>query len=135
MTKENRRLNTGYEWELSDQAFAEAELLRQAKAWRGAVSRYYYAAFHGARAALLSRGEEPATHSGVANRFAELFVRTRLLEGRLSRVLGRAQRDREQADYARAVVFSETDAVDTAREVEGFRKAIETLLRSEGWLG
>lgn len=134
MTRENRRLNTRSEWELGEEAWNEAELLRGAQAWRGAVSRYYYAAFHCARAALLSRGEEPATHAGVANRFAELFVRSGLLEGRLSRLLGRSQRDREQADYARAVVFSEADAVEAAREVGDFREAVAQLLRSEGWL-
>ena len=66
MTEENRHLNVTTEWEMSDSSWLEAELLLQGQAWRGAVSRYSYAAFHSARAALLSRGLEPATHVGLA---------------------------------------------------------------------
>lgn len=133
MTEENRRLNVATEWEMSDSAWAEAELLLGGRAWRGAVSRYYYAAFHGARAALLSRGLEPATHAGLANRFAEIFVRNGILEPRLSRVLGRLQRDREQADYSRSVIFQENDALAARQEVNDFREALRELLSTEGW--
>ena len=36
---------------------------------RAAISRAYYAAFHAARAALLTLSESPKSHGGVRNRF------------------------------------------------------------------
>ncbi len=42
---------------------------------RAAISRAYYAAFHAARAALLTEGESPKSHGGVRNRFGYHFIR------------------------------------------------------------
>lgn len=134
MTEENRRLNIADEWHLSEESWKSAELLREAGQWRDSVGRYYYAAFHAARAALLARGQEPRTHAGVSSQFSRLFVRSGLLEPRHSRLLGRLQRDREQADYSREVIFTEEDANETRAEVSNFRAAVCDMLTAEGWL-
>jgi uncharacterized protein (UPF0332 family) len=58
---------------------AAAEALRAAMALLGlgltrdAISRLYYAVFHAARAALVSRGLHAKTHSGQRSRFVATF--------------------------------------------------------------
>ena len=48
------------------------------------ISRAYYAAFHAARAALLTVGESPKSHGGARNRFGYHFIRT----GRVPKAVG-----------------------------------------------
>jgi len=57
-------------------AFSDAELLLENGSVESTINRGYYAAFQAARAALLTGGESPDTHSGVIHRFSYHFVRT-----------------------------------------------------------
>lgn len=134
MTDENRRRNARDEWGLAESSWAAAELLSQNGFHRDAVARYYYAAFHAARAALLTHGEEPRTHLGVSSRFNELFVRDGLMPATSSRALGRLQREREQADDHRDVVFVEADVEEARQGVEEFLEALRAVLTQGGWL-
>lgn len=134
LTGDNRRANLGEEWELSDGAWAEGEALLAARQPRGAITRYYYAAFHAARAALLTRESEPRSHGGVVSEFSRHFVRTDLIDSRLVRVLGRLESDRTEADYARAVVFTMPDAEEARDAARAFREAVRDLLVREQWM-
>lgn len=98
------------------------------------MTRYYYAAFHAARAALLSRGLEPRTHASIKSLFSQHFVLEGLLEPPASRVLSRLETEREDADYSRESIFTEADA-RTAREMTlQLREPLGKLLAREGWL-
>ncbi len=95
------------------------------------VTRAYYAAFHSARAALLSEGEEAHTHKGTHSAFNRLFVHP----GRLPTATGRALRNlhdlRLQADYDDGGALTEAqarDALDTAR---AFVEAVAALIDAE----
>ena len=134
MTDENRRFNLQRELQASDEEWEVAGRLAELGYLRQAVGRYYYAVYHAARAALLSRGLEPATHSGMVTEFHRVFVHQGLLEARRARALGRLQRDREEAEYAPAIQFSPEDVVAARGSAADLREFVTTLLSGEGWL-
>lgn len=134
MTPENIRYNAGQEWNLSEEAYTEAETLNRAGLRRGALTRYYYAAFHAVRAALLTRSVEPTTHSGTRSEFSRAFVRTALVSRDVARALTSLQKEREEADCSRAFLVDDADADEAREAASTVRNAIEALLRAEGWL-
>ena len=69
MTGENRKLNIAEAIARAGDAFREAQTLIAAGLPNGAVSRAYYAAFHMARAGLLSRGIEAKSHAATQKLF------------------------------------------------------------------
>lgn len=96
------------------------------------MTRYYYALFHAVRALLLTEGVEPRTHLSVQSEFYRRFVQEGPLSAATARTLSYLQKDREDADYSRAVVFSE-EAVEHARELASvLRQEIMALLSD--WL-
>lgn len=124
MSPENRRAAIATQLRKASSALASAELL-----WRGgfnddAVSRAYYAVFHAARAALLTLGLQPRTHKGVNQRFNADLVIPGKIEAEYLSLLGRAQMNREAADYS---VERELSPAEAQVEVEGARRFIERM--------
>lgn len=62
--------------ERADAACREGDFLTEQAAYQGAVNRYYYAAFHAARALLTTRNVDSARHAGVIALFQQHFVKT-----------------------------------------------------------
>lgn len=96
------------------QSLRDADLLANTGAAEGAVNRYYYAAFHAARALLATRGLDASKHSGVIALFQQQFVKTGLIASDVARALPQAFEKRQNSDYAD---FSET----TTEELERVR--------------
>lgn len=134
MTQENRGHNLRREWSLSESAWTEAEILLRANQPRGAVTRYYYSAFHAACAALLSEGIETTTHTGVRNQFALHFLKKQRLSVTLGRNLASLQQQREDADYERELQIDHTQAEWARDEAAEVRAEIEKWLKAQGWL-
>ncbi len=134
MTEDNRRENARAEAALGDDALRAAEQLLTLGLPNDAVSRAYYAAFHYARAVLLTEGLEPRTHRGLVALLEQQFV----APGRLARdvvsALARLQTFRSLADYDVRERLSPERATD---EVASARRVVETaraLLRAGNWL-
>jgi uncharacterized protein len=133
MTGENRKTNIAEAIARSDAAFREARTLIDAALPNGAVSRAYYAAFHMARAALLSRGIEAKTHAGTM----KLFHRELTAKGVMpsfNKLLGDIQAARQTADYDAAISFTLDEAREVLGEAERFSAAVSDLLKREGWV-
>ena len=114
--------------ERAREALREGDALQSADALRGAISRFYYAALHAARAMLAVRGVDSARHSGVISLFQMHFVKTNLIPGEVARGLPRAFEKRLNSDYAD---FSEVTSEDVTRvrtDVSRFIEACATLL-------
>jgi uncharacterized protein (UPF0332 family) len=102
---------------------------------RGAVNRSYYAIFHAPTAALLSRGEERARHSGVQSAFGEIFIVTGLFDAEFSRIYARARREREEADYSPAPTAPTIEEASARAGERGrFVRQVEQFLTIEGYL-
>lgn len=93
-----------------------------------AINRAYYAAHYAARAALLTKGEAPKTHSGVLSRFYLHFVTTGVLPERTGAILGNAFDLRQRADYDTFASFDALAAADLITDVERFVAAVRALL-------
>jgi len=99
VSPDNRQANIEEELRQCDEAMRAAEALRGLDLLRDAASRLYYAAYHAARAILLSKELEPTTHQGVLSMLGLNFIKPGLLPAGLSQTFRRLQAFRESADY------------------------------------
>lgn len=111
------------------EALADARLLREGGgSVDGVVNRLYYACFHGARAVLYDRGEEPSSHAGVRRAFGQEVV----LAGDVPREFGRLLSDltdlRATADYEG--VSPEVDVTELADEVDSLMDGVARLVET-----
>jgi uncharacterized protein (UPF0332 family) len=102
-------------------AFSEGDHLLTAKAFMGAVNRFYYAAFYAARALLAMRELDSSRHSGVISLFQKRFVKAGLITTEKAKALPRAFEKRQKSDYAD---FSTV----TAKEVRAIRNEVSDFL-------
>lgn len=130
----SRQQNIGIEWEKAREALKEATVLLGQQLPSGAISRAYYAAFHGAKALLLSEGIEVRSHQGLGRMFSLHFIKSGRLLARLSRILSKAQKYREEADYSSEFSFSIEDAQTALSEVQELLTAAESYLRANQYL-
>lgn len=133
MTDENKKKSIAAECARGTDALESAEILLAAGKLADAVSRAYYAAFHFARALLLTRAEEPRTHSGVDRLLQRDFVRTGLLDPRLGKRFAGLQRFRQDADYSAEFVFTDEGAREEVEAARAFVAAARELLQRDGW--
>ena len=98
----------------------EGDILREANAEDGAVNRYYYAAFHAARALLATLELDSAKHSGVIALFNRHFVKTQVVASDVARVLVRSFEKRLQSDYADFARATPEDLDRLASDVRTF---------------
>lgn len=134
MTEAERRQNIEGELQRGAAALRSAELLLEHGELADAVSRAYYAAFHHARALLLSEGVEPKRHATVDRLVQWDFVRTGKLDPDVAGRLSTLQQHRQNADYTAEYVFSATMARELVDAAGSYAAAARQLLTSEGWL-
>jgi uncharacterized protein (UPF0332 family) len=113
--------------EKSEQALSDAELLLENGSVEATVNRGYYAVFQIARAALLTKGESPNTHSGVIRRFGYHFVRTGQVPDEVGDTLTTAQSMRGRADYADYDAPADLDQEDAASLVKDAHQFLEVI--------
>jgi uncharacterized protein (UPF0332 family) len=109
----------------------QARLLFESQAWDGAVNRYYYAAFHAARALLATRDLDSGKHSGVIALFNLHFVKTGIVQPAVGRALVRCFEKRQASDYADFVDITEEDARRVGEETEAFVVACRSVLAAQ----
>lgn len=134
MTPENRKFNLSEEWKASTEDLEAGNQLAALGYHRQAVGQFYYSAFHAARAGLLSRGLEPASPAGLLSEFYRVFVHQGDLAPARARHLRNLHGDREDAEYAPAVVFTADDVTSAREAAVDLRDYLGQLLASEGWL-
>lgn len=81
-----------------------------AKAFMGAVNRFYYAAFYAARALLALRELDSSRHSGVISLFQTQFVKPGLIATEKAKALPRAFEKRQKSDYGDFSTVTATEA-------------------------
>lgn len=134
MTEENRRRNIASETKRGDDSLESAVILLAAGKLADAVSRAYYAAFHYARALLLTLGEEARTHGGLESLLHRDLVRPGTLDPEVARLFSRLQKFRQDADYTSEFVFTPVGAGEEVNAAKTFVDAARALLRRGGWL-
>ena len=107
------------------EALAAAERLAANSLNRPAVSSAYYAIFHGARAAVWSRGRTAKTHRGLIRLFTSLFVNTGEAEPEYRDILTYGHDQRQLADYE--LTQFELDANEVRALVGDARRFVERM--------
>ena len=100
MTDDNKRANIAVELARCQESLQAARILIDAGLLRDGESRVYYAAFHAAKALLLTEGIEPRSHAGVAQLLGLHFIKTVRLDAGDGRLFARLQKYRIEADYS-----------------------------------
>jgi hypothetical protein len=126
VTGEGRRESSLAELTLADEELQGAAALLRAGYPRIALTRAYFAVFHGARALLYAAGFEPRTHAGVQHLFNLHFVRSGRFDAATARLLARLQKYREEADYSRAFVVDAEGAMEELDAARVFVEAVRT---------
>jgi uncharacterized protein (UPF0332 family) len=120
MTNEIRKLSQQRLSKARD-TLKEAVVLLEKKFYRGAVNRFYYAAFYAARSLLATKELDSSKHSGVISLFHKHFVNTKLVDSEKAKALSRSFEKRQDSDY-------EDFASVTGEEVERIRKEVEEFV-------
>ena len=87
----------------------------------GAINRFYYAAFHAARAVLATKQLDSAKHSGIISLFNREFVKTGVINKKASKTLSLMFTLRSEADYDDFKTF-------TLEEVGNAKSAVRLLI-------
>jgi len=88
-----------YRLRQADDAIDEAMLLRDARHYRGAVNRAYYAMFYATQVLIVQNKARVFKHSGAISYFDREFVKTGIFDKGLSKWLHRLFDLRQDADY------------------------------------
>jgi len=132
MKPEQLRDLVRYRLEQASETLAEAVLLRDAGAFRGAVNRAYYAMFYALLGLLATRQVGASKHSGAIALFDREFVRTGIFAPELSQALHRSFRRRQLHDYGEVVQADLTAANESIEDAERFVAAIRSYLAAQG---
>jgi uncharacterized protein (UPF0332 family) len=104
--------------ESAEDCLVQAELLLAASHPSAAVSRAYYAMFHGATASLLHKGIERHSHQGIISAFGQTFAKPGLVDPRFHRYLKEVFDLRQESDYQPMVRLID----EKAQEVLGWAR-------------
>jgi uncharacterized protein (UPF0332 family) len=134
VTDDQKRAAVAAELARGEEAAEEAQLLLAAGRLTGAVSRAYYAAYHHARALLITVGEEPRTHGGLSRLLQRDFARAGRMPPEVAALLSRLMTSRQDADYTAEYVFTVGMAEQTVADAREFAQAARAILEADGWI-
>jgi uncharacterized protein (UPF0332 family) len=93
-----------------------------------AVSRAYYAVFHGGLALLATIGRTVRTHDGLRAVIGDHFIRPGRLPSRFARLLARAAADRNDADYNASATFTDGDSREALERTAEFLAEVQSIV-------
>ncbi len=99
MTEYNLDDYISYRLQRSKETFSEVQTLIEHEFWNTSINRMYYAGFYAVSALLIKEGVETSSHSGVRQKFGELFVKTGLISRDLAKHYSDLFEKRSKGDY------------------------------------
>ena len=116
-------------FESSEEFLRESEHLMTGGFYRGAVGRAYYAMFHAATAALLSRGIERSSHHAILAAFGEHIVKTGLVDTKFHVYITKAFARRNECDYLSFTGADKSEAETILQRAKEFVEICRKLCR------
>jgi uncharacterized protein len=132
MKPEQLRDLVRYRLEQASETLTKAMLPRDARAYRGAVNRAYYAMFYALLALLATRQVGTSNHGGAIALFDRETVRTGVFAPELSRALHRSFHRRQVHDYGEVVRADLAAADESIEDDEQFITAVRSFLAARG---
>ena len=111
-------------------ALLAAKTLLENQLYEDCVSRAYYAVLHAAKAALVTTGVEPESHSAVRRLFGLHLVKTGKIEKDFAKIITAEQEDREIGDYDIHIEIEQDTAQKRVRDAERFLQRITQYLEA-----
>ena len=96
--------------------------------YHGAINRFYYAAFHAARALLAVKRLDSAKHSGIISLFNREFVKTRTISKKASKTLSTLFALRSEADYDDFRSFDQEEVIEARAAVRALIDEVSAIL-------
>ena len=110
--------------------FQEAQSLIQSGFFSGAVNRLYYSCYHSVKALLLKNDIKASTHNGVRTEFFKHYIKTGILDKKISILYSDLMNKRQESDYDDFLEFDKDDVIPLIEEVKAFLNQIEKLINS-----
>ena len=95
------------------------------------INRCYYCIFHSIPALLLSQNIRPKTHSGLLNKFAETFIKTKLWDTQFMKMASDAFDSKQNADYEIYFEITLNEVRTTIDAAKLFLKTTQDFIISE----
>jgi len=105
----------------------ESEHLFSGGFYNGTVGRAYYAMFHAATAALLTKGIERTSHHAIIAAFGEFLVKPGPMDSKYHKHIREAFTLRNDCDYLAPFEAEESQAATTLQRAKEFVKACRKL--------
>ncbi len=121
-----------YRFARAGEDLRDAKLLMNARSYKSSVNRSYYAIFHTLRAITALDGFDASKHSGVIAYINRMYVKEGIFEKTFSKMLDRAYRLREQADYNDFEIISREMAEEQLDRAEKIMEIVKPYLE-EKW--
>lgn len=117
-----------YRQEKSQEAYDNACLLADNKAWNAAINRLYYSCFYVVTALLLKNSIKAQTHTGVKSEFAKNFVKEGIVNKEDFHVYSDLMDWRQKGDYGDMFDFDEETVMGLLPLVKHFLQVINGLI-------
>ena len=106
----------------------EVEKHIENKFWNTAINRMYYACFYALGALLIKHGVETSSHSGIRQKFGQMFVKTGLVERPLAKHFTELFEKRHKGDYNDFFDYDEETVLRLFPMSKKFIERIEELI-------
>lgn len=114
---------------LAEEAFSDLEVMKDASL-RRRYTTLYFAVYHAARAALISKEYAPKTHSGTDSLIHNILVNKEgLLNKDEAAVFSKLKTRREQADYETGFLGEEQEYEQLKNEAQKLRNRLEEIAK------
>jgi uncharacterized protein (UPF0332 family) len=98
------------------------------KRWNNAANRLYYACYYATIALLINDGHEARTHNGVRALLGLHYVKTGLIDEKLSMAYRKMFNLRQTGDYDDLSEITEDDIKPLVEKAEVFIETLEKLI-------
>lgn len=120
-----------YRYQRSRENLRDAWILLDAQSYKSSVNRSYYAIFHCLRAVTALDSFDSSKHSGIIAFFNMHYVKTGIFDKTVSKMLDKAYRWREKADYKDYEEVTENTAKEQIMNAEKIMSVIEPYLKKQ----
>ena len=119
---------SAHRFKRAEELINEAETLFDAKGYKGANNRAYYAVFSAMRAVLALDGEDFKRHSGVIQYFQKNYIKTGIFEKKYSDIITRASMIRNASDYDDFYIASREESEQQIEDAKALLAVVREYL-------
>jgi uncharacterized protein (UPF0332 family) len=126
---DKRAIDTAmYRLETSKKFLNTSLVTIETKDYKTSANRSYYAVFHAVRSLLALDKKDFKRHSGIINEFRKLYIKTRILDSKLSDILSELFDVRNSSDYDDFYVINKTEVLEQYNNAIYFVNEVEKYL-------